>query len=415
METPNGRTTPGALTVIGLGVGSDPGLSTEAIQSLEQADLVVGSKRQIESLPDLSAEVVHYPSPFSGLWTLLDTWAGKRVTLLGTGDPLLYGIGATLLQRLDPNRITFHPATSSIQVAFARIKRPWSEARIISLHGRPLSSLRAALGTQRLYGLLTDAGSHPLAIAELVTEAGYGASTVWVAEDLGTSCEQISSFRADTLPARAFSPLNVVILETRGQGGPLPEFPGIPDEHFSTDGEQLGAGMLSKRETRLAILSLLEPRHGETGWDVGAGCGGVAVEWARWNPGGRVFAVERVAERARHLDINRERFGVVRNLEILVASAPDALASLPDPDAVFLGGGGSQLPALLDCCWRRLQTGGRLVVSAVTENSRACLNEFAQSEDTELSQIAVSRATNIGERHLLRPLLPVLLLKRVKR
>ena len=115
------------------------------------------------------------------------------------------------------------------------------------------------------------------------------------------------------------------------------------------------------------------------------------------------------------MDFDRERFGVVRNLEICEGSAPAVLGTLPDPDAVFLGGGGRQLPQLLACCWQRLRPGGRLVASAVTENSRAVLNEFAANADTELTQIAVSRSALVGEQRLLRPLLPVLLLKRVKR
>ncbi len=402
------------LTVVGLGVGSETHLSDAARAALDESELVIGSKRQLAALPALQAECVHYPSPFSDLWTLLEQWAGRRVALLASGDPLLCGIGATLVRRLGPERIAFHPAVSSVQVAFARIGRSWSEAEIVSLHGRPLTSLRASLRNNRLYAIFTDARSHPLALAELLTECGYGDSTLWVLEDLGTPAERITSFRAEALPARPFSPLNVVVVETRGSGRLLPEFPGIPDERFSTDGEQPGSGMISKREVRLAILSLLESGNGDVGWDVGAGCGAVAVEWARWNPGGRVLAVESDPNRVHHIEVNRDRFGVVANLEVHLARAPEALETLPNPNAVFVGGGGRRLPELLNYCWQRLERGGRLVASAVTEESRACLAAFARDKDAELSQLAVARGASLGDQRLLRPLLPVLLLKRTK-
>lgn len=400
------------VQVIGLGVKPGENLTSEACQALEQAEMVIGGARHLAAFPELRAEKYPYPSPLDGLWRLLGNHRGRRIALLASGDPLFYGIGAGLIRHLGADKLVFHPHLSSIQVAFSRIGRPWQQARVVSLHGRPLNGLRAVLQANRLYALLTDRISHPGAIARMLTEVGLGDSAMWVAEDLGTSYERVRHFPAAALADSEmhFSALNVVIVETRGRGGCLPEFPGIADEDFVTDSEP-GKGMLSKREVRLNILSLLAPRAGEIGWDIGAGCGGVAVEWARWNCLGMVYAVECHAQRLQCLAANRERFGVIDNLHIIAGRAPEALADLADPHAVFIGGSSGALEPLLNLVWQRLLSGGRLVVSAVTEDSRMDLYRFADDKSAFWTQISVARGERLAGQRLLRPQLPVLLMK----
>jgi precorrin-6Y C5,15-methyltransferase (decarboxylating) len=241
---------------------------------------------------------------------------------------------------------------------------------------------------------------------------GFGDSTLWVAENLGMPEERVQRFQFTALANtdQEFSSLNVVILETKGPGGLLPEFPGIPDERFIT-GEAPGRGLLSKREVRLTILSLLSPRAGEIGWDVGAGCGGVSVEWARWNPGGQVYAVEYHAQRLACLAANRERFGVVNNLHIVPGYAPEALEELPDPHAVFVGGSKGHLDELLQIAWDRLPTGGRLVASAVTEDSRMELHRFAGERPAYWTELSIAREDRLAGARVLRPYLPVILVQ----
>lgn len=399
------------VQVIGMGMTAGA-LSHAARTALEQAELLIGAAQHLAAFPELAAAKQPYPSPMSGLWEVLRANAGRRMALLASGDPLFYGISTTLLRHLPPEHLVFHPNVSSIQAAFARLGRPWHQAQRISLHGRPLASLRAVLQSNRLYALLTDRDSSPKAIARILVETGFAASDLWIAEDLGAPTERFRSFRAADLATAdtEFSPLNVIILETRGPGGVLPEFPGIPDDRFST-GAEPGKGLLSKREVRLMILSLLAPRAGEVGWDVGAGCGGVAVEWARWNPLGSVHAVECHPERLEHLGINRERFGVVSNLHIVPGRAPDALAELPDPHAVFIGGSSGSLREMLDAVWARLQPGGRLVASAVTEDSRVELHGFAGDRAAEWTELSIARSERLAGQRVMRPYLPVLLMK----
>jgi precorrin-6Y C5,15-methyltransferase (decarboxylating) len=164
----------------------------------------------------------------------------------------------------------------------------------------------------------------------------------------------------------------------------------------------------------LTILSLLSPRAGEVGWDVGAGCGGVSVEWARWNLHGEVYAIECHPERLEHLGINRERFGVVNNLHIIPGIAPEALTGLPDPQAVFIGGSSGNLRAMLDAVWARLPPGGRLVASAVTEDSRVDLHGFAGDRTAEWTELSIARGEQLAGQRVMRPYLPVLLMKMEK-
>lgn len=393
--------------------------------ALTEADIVIGAERQFSVLDSLEGEAVviqsgyaqriHYPSPFSKLWDILLTHKGRRIVLLASGDPLLFGLGGFLQQRLPSEQIVFHPAISSIQMAFSRVGKAWQEAEIISLHGRPLPSLRARLKRNSFFALLTDSRSHPAAIASELINAGFPESDVWVCEELGHDAEKVTHFSAAQLATitESFSPLNVVIVRTGGKGQVLPEFPGIPDDRFSTDGDQPGRGLLTKREVRLTALSLLQPHAGQIGWDIGAGCGGVAVEWARWELRSEIHALEFHPERLRHLNINRERFGVVMNLQVHEGRAPKALDTLPTPDTIFVGGGGADLPEILVRCWQRLSPDGVLVASAVTEEARVALHLFA-GNDAEWIEMSVARNDTLAGQKIMRPHLPVLLMKRVK-
>ncbi len=187
------------LHVIGMGIEPGDTLSNAARAALEQAEVVIAAPRYRAVVHGLRAECYDYPSPLQKLWSLLQEQAGKRIVLLASGDPLFYGIGATLTQRLGTESIRFHPNVSSIQAAFARIGKPWQQAQLLSLHGRPLASLKAVLQANRLYALLTDRDSHPKAIATLLQEVGFGESVLWVAEDLGMPEERVRRFQATEL------------------------------------------------------------------------------------------------------------------------------------------------------------------------------------------------------------------------
>lgn len=414
------RTTLHPIHVVSLGCGDYRGLSTAACTVLQEAEVIIGAQHHFTEIAPLhcKAKTFLIPSPFSGLNSLLQSNQQHKMVILASGDALFFGIGSWLINTLGKTALVFHPNVSSLQTAFHRVGLPWQDAVIHSLHGRPLSTLRLHLANKQLIGLFTDAKSNPVAIAQLLCESGFAESTLHICEALGSTEEKVSSLDAQTLSQQAdnFHPLTVCIIECVGHNKALTAFPGIPDEHFST-GAEAGKGMISKREVRLAILSLMQPSPQEVAWDIGAGCGSVSVEWARSNPTGQIYAIEHHADRIEHLLINNERFGTRLNLTPIQGTAPQCCAQLPSPDAIFIGGSDGELAMMLDYAWQQLEAGGKLVASAVTEESRQALNHFAQQFshcEGDVVNLQISKTSDLTQTSSLRELKAVLLLKLVK-
>ncbi len=414
------------IHVIGLGVSQVARLDPTAEQALRSADLVIGSERQLAVIASLLApgqNALTLPG-LGELKALLASQAKAgvaQVAVLASGDPLFYGIGRWFGRHFDAQQLHFYPAISSIQAACHRLGLSLQEVTVLSLHGRPLEKIRTQLRRNRDLVILTDRFSTPQVLAGECIAAGFDDSLLTICECLGYAEERVTTFRATELVASetVFDPLHVTILRTRGAGGVLPAFPGIADEQFVTDGPA-GKGMLTKREVRLAILSLLQPGDHDVIWDIGAGCGGVAVELAYWNERTEVHAVEHHPDRLRCLEANRRRFGVVSNLQVAEGRAPEALDALPRPDKVFIGGSDGELPGLLGQVWGALPAGGMLVASAVMETTRQQLLGFLQQRQAradgqwETLQVAVSKGGELAGQLLYRPGLPVTLFKFLK-
>ena len=415
------------IHIISLGVSEQAELTSAATAALQAADIVIGSPRQLKTIATYQypGTTLELPKPIEALTQLLADHAGKSIALLGSGDALFYGIGNWLKSHFSTEQLVFHANISSIQAACHNIGLDRHQLTVISLHGRPLSSLRSQLRNHRSYGFLTDANSHPNAIARHVIELGFEASTLWVCERLGYKQQTIRQFAVSDLVTENIQvdPLHVILLNTLGKGGVAPEFPGIADLDFNTD-KEAGQGLLTKREVRLNVLSLLQPTAQDIGWDIGAGCGGVSVEWARWNSLGKVFAIEKNALRFSKLRQNQLQFAVQQNLILINDAAPACLSNLPPPNAIFVGGSGGALTEILQKSWAALNDNpvnsvanrGRLVASAVTEQSKSALVQFVEQltdVEAEWVQISVSRGSQLGGQLMMRPLLPVTLLKLV--
>jgi precorrin-6Y C5,15-methyltransferase (decarboxylating) len=411
------------IAVISLGCGQLSALTPQAIEAIRMSEVIVGSEHHFNEIThiDTAAEKVTFPSPFSALAQLLtqliEQKQGRRICILASGDALFFGVGSWLKRQFGNQHLSFYPNISSVQACFHVIGLPWQEAKIISLHGRPLSSLRRYLVNQQLIAILTDNLSNPIAIARALNEQGFGQSDIWVCESMGSENQTVSQYKAANLAAEnletsklCFQPLNVCIVALQGQTT-LPAFPGIADELFST-GSAPGYGMISKREVRLSILSLMQPSPNEVAWDIGAGCGSVSVEWARWNQSGFIYAIESSQTRIDHIKINADRFGTTQNLNIIEGKAPDCCADLPKPDSIFIGGSNG-LAVMLDYAWQQLKPGGKLVASAVTGDSRAALIEF-MSKKAGGEQVEIQVTKNRPDGHELRILAPVLLAKCVR-
>jgi len=415
------------IHVVGLGLGNSETLSNDALHAIHNAALIIGSQRQlacVQSLVNNDQERSTYPSPFADLSAQLSTYLANNPTneicLLASGDPLFYGISDFLLRHFFADQLTFYSNTSSIQAAFARIKKPWQQAKVISLHGRPLSNLIPHLANNPLIALLTDQHSHPQAIANLLCKHGCDQSKLWICAAFGSEDEKISTFIAKALAnhSQNFHPLHITIIETKIAQCTLPSFAGFQDELFITDSDQAGKGMISKREVRLVALSLLQPQAHDIAWDIGAGCGTIAVEWAYWNQKGTIYAVEHHAKRLICLEKNKQKFGV-HNLHIIADKAPQGLDKLPQPNAIFIGGTAGKLSAIMDYCWDSLLAGGCLVINCVTENCKLELQQWLQQQNIannalEWTELAVSKGDQLAGQLLMRPRLSVRLLKIVK-
>lgn len=376
------------ITVVGVGADGLAGLSEPARRRVLGAEVVLGGARHLAMLPDTAtAQRVPWPSPLRRrLPGLLETHAGREVVALASGDPLVSGIGTLLVDLLGSDAVLVEPAVSAVALARARMGWSAESSAVVTVVGRDVdAALRELAPGWRVLVLSSDADTPGELAARLVAQ-GYGDSLVTVLGDLGGAGES----RVDATAATWVGPapaLNVVALDLRGPvvGSWVA---GLPDDAFEHDGQ------LTKRDLRASALARLAPQPGQLLWDVGAGAGSVGIEWLRAHPTCAAIAVEADDERLARAVRNAARLGVPRLVPV-AGRAPDALADLPRPDAVFVGGGATT-PGLLDLCRDRLLPGGRLVVHGVTLETEARLAAAYAEHGGELVRVAVEHAGPIG-------------------
>ncbi|GAB4225150.1 MAG: bifunctional cobalt-precorrin-7 (C(5))-methyltransferase/cobalt-precorrin-6B (C(15))-methyltransferase [Kiloniellaceae bacterium] len=396
------------LSIVGIGEDGLDGLTAPARALIDDAEVFVGGERHLAMLPDDDRERLAWPSPLSALLDEIESRRGTRVCVLATGDPLWYGVGVSLLKRIRRSEIAILPGRSAFTLSAARIGWPLAEVDCLTLHGRPLALLHPFIQPDAKLLILSEDATTPAAVAALLTERGYGASRITVLEHLDGAKERCLEGIAATWSANDVADLNTLAVACIAvDDAPLlPRVPGLPDEAFSHDGQ------MTKREVRAATLAALAPVPGQLLWDVGAGCGSVAVEWMRAAPRARALAIERKAERRAMIAENAEALGTPL-LKIVSGAAPDALAGLEAPDAVFVGGGVSN-PAVLETCWQALKPGGRLVANAVTLEGEAALLAWQKQHGGALTRFAISRAEPVGPFQGWRPMMPVTQYQRSK-
>ena len=321
--------------------------------------------------------------------------------MLASGDPFFYGIGSLLMRDVSRDEMLCLPAPSAFSLAAARLGWGLQDCALLSLHGRALDSIIAHLQPgARILALSWD-GETPAQLARLLVARGMGGSTLTVCENMGGAGEKIRRFQAQGFDAGDIVPLNTIGLEVKADAGAriIPQVPGRPDSWFEHDGQ------ITKREVRAITLAALAPQRGETLWDIGAGSGAIGIEWLLCNAANRAIAVEQHPGRAARIARNALAFGVP-HLRIVEGAAPQALHNLPQPDAIFIGGGATS-PGLLDMALAALRCGGRLVVNAVTIETQAELaRRFAQIGG-DMVTINIARADKVGGFHGWRPAMPV--------
>ncbi|NRA70842.1 MAG: precorrin-6y C5,15-methyltransferase (decarboxylating) subunit CbiE [Gammaproteobacteria bacterium] len=407
------------IDVIGLGVSDKALLSSEAQLAIRSGAVVIGSARQLATVNHLfeAQQKIELPK-LSELKKLLGQYADQAVVILASGDPLHYGIGRWLVKQVGREALNFHPAVSSIQAACHHLGLALQDVEVLSLHGRGIEKIRRSFKAQQHLVILTDQHSQPARLAQECLDSGYGASTLWVCELLGYPQQRIRQFSVDQLlndQELEFDPLHVTVIDVQGLGQ-RPQFPGFADHLFIT-GQPDGKGMITKREVRLMILSLLAPAVDDIIWDIGAGCGSVAIELAYWQPRATIHAIEHHPQRLSCLAQNRDKFGVVDNLLIVEGRAPQQLADLPNANKVFIGGSDGELNQLLQQTWQQLPINGVLVASAVTEQTKAQFIAFSadvEHGDCETMSLAVSRGQTLAGQLMYKPNYPVTLFKITK-
>ena len=390
------------LSIVGIGEEGMAGLGAAARAALDEAEILVGGARHLAMVPVDGRECLEWPRPFSTLLEELRARRGRRVCVLATGDPFCYGVGTVIARHFPLDEMRVHPAPSAFSLACARLG--WSQPGVecLSLHGRPLATLRSAMWPGARVLVLSHDATTPARIAGMLRDAGYGDSRIVVLERMGAAAERVREASAREFALEDVHDFNTVALEcAAGPDTPLQScVPGLPDDAFEHDGQ------LTKRVPRAAALAALAPFPGQLLWDVGAGCGSIGIEWMRAARGARAIAIERNTARLALIERNAERLGAP-GLRVVEGEAPAALAGLDaPPDAVFVGGGLAS-PGLVDACWAALPAGGRLVAHAVSlEGERALLDVHA-GIGGELSRIAVSHAAPIGRYRAFRPAYPI--------
>ncbi|HET6377809.1 MAG TPA: precorrin-6y C5,15-methyltransferase (decarboxylating) subunit CbiE [Methylocella sp.] len=396
------RETPGKwLTLIGIGEEGAAALSPAARARLMQAWLVVGGKRHLKLAGPLAAKMLSWPSPLTDAIPAILAYRGFPVCILASGDPFFYGVGSLLSAHVAPEEMECFPAPSAFSLAAARLKWSLQDCCLVSVHGRDLAQIIPFLQPAARILCLSCDGATPARLARLLCEMKLEDSRIVVLEAMGGPRERVREARASSFALAGIDPLNLVALEIAAgaQSRTLPWASGLPDFWFETDGQ------LTKREVRAITISSLAPRRGELLWDIGAGSGSISIEWLLRSPANRAIAIEMRQDRARLIARNADRLGVPQ-IEVVTGRAPEALSGLPQPQAVFIGGGASDA-GLIDAALAALAPGGRLVVNAVTLETEAELMRRFNAQGGELTRIAISRADALGTFQAWSPARPI--------
>ncbi len=395
------------LHIVGIGEDGMEGLTPATRAVIAAAEVIVGGARHHVLAANPQAETLQWPSPFDALIGELRARRGKRVVVLATGDPLWFSVGAKIGRHFSPEEITYHPQLSAFQLAAARMGWSMADLETLTVHGRPVEQMIAFIQPDVRLLVLTTGAETPAQIARFLVERGFGQSRMTVLANMGGRDEA----RFDGLAAEwdhVVPPFNTLAVEcvAAPDAALLPRVPGLADEVFTHD------GTMTKREVRAATLAKLIPMRGALLWDVGTGCGSVAVEWLRAARYTRAIGIEPRADRRTMAAENALALGVPA-LQLVDGVVPDALAGLEPPDAIFIGGGLSV--ETFKACWNALRPLGRLVANAVTLESQALLLELHKAHGGELVQIAINRADGLGGLTGWKPLRPVTQWSLIKR
>lgn len=389
------------LTIIGVGDKGTDGLTGAALALLQDARTVIAPERVIAELDLPGKDIEPWTGKFHESVEKLLQRRGNPVTILATGDPMHFGVGATLARHIPVEEMRVLPSPSAFSLAAARLGWALQDTDCFSMHGRSVSKLALFLAPGNRILALTSNGETVGHAARLLVDRGFSRSELTVLEHMGGAAERQVRLVAEDYNDQSFGDFNTLAVScVAGEGAMVTSrAAGLANDAFSHDGQ------ITKREVRSASIGALMPYPGAVLWDIGAGCGTVSVEWMRLARGARAIAIEPREDRRAHIADNSLALGTPE-IRIVAGTAPEALIGLERPDAVFIGGGVGR-DGVFEAVWQALRPGGRLVANAVTLESEARLLALQSRHGGELSRISVARAEPVGPYHGWRPAMPV--------
>ena len=413
--------------VVGIGLDGAAGLSSSARQVVEMAALLIGSDRHLSYFPQHNGERWALEDLTSAILEIrrhlatqaeLEPDAGSIVILVA-GDPLFHGWGKLLISQLPPDKLTFHPHVSCVQLAFNRLQIPWQDAHCVGSQGRYFEELTAKLklGVEKI-AVLADETHNPAALANLVKALDLPTRyEFWVCENLGAADERVIRKSLEALLVESFAPLSVVVMlresPPRAEPLDLAKLPllGVPDGAFIGCGDR--PGLTVEREVRVLVLAQLSLQPEQVVWDVGAGNGAVSIEVARLFPQSEVYAIEQTVSGTSAIELNCGRFGL-QNVFSIHGTAPEILHRLRPPHRIFIGGSGGGLTKILGVCALRLLPGGSIVLAlSALEDIATVLSWIGDRVRREphwsyrVMQVQLSRSLLAGNLTRFDPLRPV--------
>jgi precorrin-6Y C5,15-methyltransferase (decarboxylating) len=390
------------LSIVGIGEDGLDGLSPAARTLIAQASLVVGGKRHLSLVAGaVNGETLAWPHAPQAAFPAILARRDASVCVVATGDPFFYGIGSLLAQQVPAEEIVCVPGVSSFSLAASRLGLAVQDCALVTLHGRTLERIIPHFQPHARILALSRDQTTPPRLAELLVRHGFGDARITVCEAMGGPRERIRRATAGAFDLDGIDPLNLVALEltASARARVVSLAPGLPDAWFEHDGQ------LTKQDIRALTLAALAPRQGELLWDIGAGSGSIGIEWMLSHPSNRAVAIERDAVRAGRIARNAASLGVP-GLLIVQGSAPAALQDLPQPDAVFIGGGAT-VSGTVDAARAALRSGGRMVVNGVTIETQALLIHLFKTMGGSLKTIQIAHADAVGGFHGMRPAMAV--------
>jgi precorrin-6Y C5,15-methyltransferase (decarboxylating) len=408
------------LVIVGIGDDGLVGLTDAARRTILDATVVLGASSTLNLLGEIAAKtVVLDPDMPTALRQVREALASDRAVLVSGGDPLFYGVARYLCDRLGKDQFEVVPHVSSMQLAFARVKESWEDAYLTSLAGRPLESVIDRIRTAEKVGLFSSDECPPSRLAKALIERGIDYFRAYVCENLGSPDERVTQGELTDLEGLDFDPLNVVILvrkpnrPDRVNRSSRYRLFGNPDDAFAQS--QPKRGLITQAEVRSIALAQLDVRPTSVVWDIGAGSGSVAIEAAQLAHQGSVFAIEPEAGDVSLIQANAEAFGVP-NVRTVNGRAPDVLDGLPDPDAIFIGGTGRRVDAVVTAAFARLVPGGRIAVNVATVDGLATAYQTLKglAGEVHLWNISIARGIEQMDRVRFEAVNPTFLLAATK-